>query len=122
VTEPAQVQAAVERVDSLDVLINNAGVALTTELSDRAALSIDTDMIRDLDIPKASPRAVARGIFDGVERGEEEIFPDPMSEKVAASWRMGRRKRSSARTPRSSQGPSRRKHGRRRCATSAEAR
>jgi NAD(P)-dependent dehydrogenase (short-subunit alcohol dehydrogenase family) len=89
VTEPAQVQAAVERVDSLDVLINNAGVALTTELSDRAALSIDTDMIRDLDIPKASPRAVARGIFDGVKRGEEEIFPDPMSEKMAASWRMG---------------------------------
>jgi NAD(P)-dependent dehydrogenase (short-subunit alcohol dehydrogenase family) len=32
---------------------------------------IDTDIVRDLDIPKTSPEAVARGIFDGVERGEE---------------------------------------------------
>jgi len=46
-------------------------------------------MVRDLDIPKASPEAVARGIFDGVERGEEEIFPDPMSETMAESWRTG---------------------------------
>jgi short-subunit dehydrogenase len=48
---------------------------------------IDTDMVRDLDIPKTSPEAVARGMLDGVERGEEEIFPDPMSEKMAESWR-----------------------------------
>jgi NAD(P)-dependent dehydrogenase (short-subunit alcohol dehydrogenase family) len=47
---------------------------------------IDTDMVRDLDIPKTSPEAVARGIFDGVERGEEKIFPDPMSETMADSW------------------------------------
>jgi short-subunit dehydrogenase len=50
---------------------------------------IDTDMVRDLDIPKTSPEAVARGMLDGVERGEEEIFPDPMSEKMAESWRTG---------------------------------
>jgi hypothetical protein len=50
---------------------------------------IDTDMVRDLAIPKTSPEAVARGIFDGVERAEEEIFPDPMSEKMAESWRTG---------------------------------
>jgi hypothetical protein len=50
---------------------------------------IDTDMVRDLDIPKTSPEAVARGIFDGVEKGEEEIFPDPMSETMAESWRTG---------------------------------
>jgi NAD(P)-dependent dehydrogenase (short-subunit alcohol dehydrogenase family) len=47
---------------------------------------IDTDMVRDLDIPKTSPEAVARGIFEGVERGEEKIFPDPMSETMADSW------------------------------------
>jgi hypothetical protein len=46
-------------------------------------------MVRDLDIPKTSPEAVAHGIFDGVERGEEEIFPDPMSETMAESWRTG---------------------------------
>ena len=28
-------------------------------------------------------------LFDGVEKGEEEIFPDPMSETMAESWRTG---------------------------------
>jgi hypothetical protein len=46
-------------------------------------------MTRGFDIPKASPESVARGIFDGVENGEEEIFPDPMSETLAESWRNG---------------------------------
>jgi hypothetical protein len=32
---------------------------------------------------------VARAIFDGVENGEEEIFPDPMSASMAESWRSG---------------------------------
>src|SRR5258708_33120251 len=41
---------------------------------------IDTEMARSLDVPKTSPESVARAIFDGVEKGEEEIFPDPMSE------------------------------------------
>src|SRR5712672_4298160 len=38
VTNAAQIQAAVERVESLDILINNAGIALYDDLSDRAAL------------------------------------------------------------------------------------
>jgi NAD(P)-dependent dehydrogenase (short-subunit alcohol dehydrogenase family) len=38
VTDAAQIQAAVERVESLDILINNAGVALYDDLSDRALL------------------------------------------------------------------------------------
>ena len=50
---------------------------------------IDTDMVRDLPIPKAPPESVARSIFDGVENGDEEIFPDPLSETMAASWRSG---------------------------------
>jgi NAD(P)-dependent dehydrogenase (short-subunit alcohol dehydrogenase family) len=50
---------------------------------------VDTDMTRSLDIPKASPESVARAIFDGVEKGEEDIFPDPMSESIADSWRNG---------------------------------
>lgn len=167
VTDSAQLQAAVERVESLDILINNAGVSLPDDLSDRTALEkhlavnlfgtwgvtqaflpslrrsggavvnvvslaalaaipvlpaysvskaasfalsqslrallaghgvkvhavlagpIDTDMIRELDIPKAAPQPVARAILDGVENGEEEIFPDPMSESMAGSWRTG---------------------------------
>ena len=50
---------------------------------------VDTDMNRGLDIPKASTESAARGIFDGLERGEEEIFPDPASQSLAAGWRQG---------------------------------
>jgi NAD(P)-dependent dehydrogenase (short-subunit alcohol dehydrogenase family) len=167
VTDAAQIQAAAERVESLDILINNAGVSLPDDLGDRAALEqhlavnlfgtydvtdaflpllarsqgaivnvvslaafasvpimpayslskaaafslsqslrallagrgvsvhavmagpVDTDMTRGLDIPKSSPESVARAILDGVENGEEEIFPDPMSESMAESWRSG---------------------------------
>jgi len=167
VTSAAQIQAAAGQVESLDLLINNAGLALYDDLSDRAALErhlavnlfgtwgvtqaflplltrsrggivnvlsvtawaalpfipaysvskaaafsltqslrallagrgvrvyavmtgyVDTDMSRGLDIPKASPESVARAIFDGVEKGEEDIFPDPMSASMAESWRTG---------------------------------
>lgn len=50
---------------------------------------IDTDMNRGFNIPKASPATAAQGIFDGLERGEEEIFPDPASLSIADSWRAG---------------------------------
>ena len=167
VTNPAQAQAAADQVGSLDILINNAGIALYDDLSDRATLErhlavnlfgtysvtqaflpllirsrgaivnnvstmafaplpltpayaiskaaafsltqslralvaargvrvhavltgpTDTDMTRGFDIPKSSPGAVARAIFDGMERGEEDIFPDPMSQSLAESWRGG---------------------------------
>jgi NAD(P)-dependent dehydrogenase (short-subunit alcohol dehydrogenase family) len=167
VTSAEQTVGAVERVDSLDILINNAGLALFDDLSDRAALEqhltvnlfgpygvtqaflpllirsrgaivnvlsvtalaalpiipsysiskaaafsltqslrallagrgvrvhavlagpVDTDMSRGYDVPKAFPESVARAIFDGVEKGEEDIFPDPMSESLAESWRSG---------------------------------
>ncbi len=50
---------------------------------------IDTDMVRDLEIPKTPPEDVARATLDGVERGDEEIFPDPMSRPLAEGWRVG---------------------------------
>ncbi len=50
---------------------------------------IDTDMNRGLEIPKAAPEAAAAGIFDGFEKGEEEIFPDPGSQSIAEGWRNG---------------------------------
>ena len=167
VTNPAQIQAAADQVESLDILINNAGIWLFDDLSDRAMLEehlavnfygtyavtqaflplltrskgtivnnvslmglaalpltpaysiskaalfsltqslralltgrgvrvhavltgpVDTDMSRGLDIPKASPQLVARAIFDGLDNGEEEIFPDPMSASLADGWREG---------------------------------
>jgi NAD(P)-dependent dehydrogenase (short-subunit alcohol dehydrogenase family) len=165
VTDATQIQAALDGVESLDVLINNAGIALYDDLGDRAAIEqslavnlygtygvtqaflpllvgsqgaivnvlsvmafaplplipsyslskaaafsltqslrgllagrgvsvhavltgpVDTEMSRDLDVPKASPEYVARAILDGVEKGEDDIFPDPMSESMADSWR-----------------------------------
>ena len=167
VTDQRQIEAAVETVDSLDVLINNAGVALYDDLSDRAALEqslavnlfgpwavtqaflpllnesrgavvnnvsmmalaplpitpayavskaaafnltqslrallagqgvsvhavltgpTDTDMTRGFEIPKATPESVARAILDGVEAGEQDIFPDPTSALLADGWRNG---------------------------------
>jgi NAD(P)-dependent dehydrogenase (short-subunit alcohol dehydrogenase family) len=167
VTDPAQIRDAVEQVESLDVLVNNAGVSLPDDLSDRAAFEahfavnlygtygvtqgflpllsesrgaivnvvslgafaavpvlpaysaskaaefsltqslrallagggvsvhavmpgpVDTDMVRFLEIPKSSPKSVASGILDGVENGEDEIFPDPMSGSMADGWRNG---------------------------------
>ena len=167
VIDPAQIQRAVEQVDSVDILINNAGVSVPDDLSDRSAFEqhlavnlygtldvtqafvpaltrshgalvnivslgavaavpvlpaysvskaasmsltqslrallagkgvsvqavlpgpIDTDMVRELPIPKTAPESVARGIFDGIENGEEDIFPDPMAAMLAEGWRAG---------------------------------
>jgi NAD(P)-dependent dehydrogenase (short-subunit alcohol dehydrogenase family) len=164
VTDPAQIQSAADSVDSLDILINNAGVSVPDDLSDRSAFErhlavnlygtldvtqaflplltrsrgavinivslgavaavpvlpaysvskaamlsltqslralltsrgvgvhavmpgpIDTDMVRALEIPKTPPQEVARATLDGVERGEDDIFPDPMSAPVAERW------------------------------------
>ena len=77
--------AAFNMTQSLRVLVAARGVRVHAVLTGL----VDTDMTRGLDIPKASPDTVARGIFDGVENGQEEIFPDPMSESLAQSWRSG---------------------------------
>jgi NAD(P)-dependent dehydrogenase (short-subunit alcohol dehydrogenase family) len=167
VTSVSQIQRAVAEVDTLDVLINNAGVAIYDDLSNldvieqhlavnllglfkvthaflpllrrskgaivnnlslaalaalpvipaysiskaaafnmtqslRALLAgqgvtvhavvlgpVDTDMTRGFEIPKASPESAAVGIFDGLEKGEEDIFPDPASQSMADGWRTG---------------------------------
>jgi NAD(P)-dependent dehydrogenase (short-subunit alcohol dehydrogenase family) len=68
---------------SLRALLAGRGVSVHVALPG----PIDTDMTRGLDIPKASPESVARAIFDGLEKEEEEIFPDPMSEAIAEGWR-----------------------------------
>src|ERR1700690_548463 len=77
--------AAFSLSQSLRVLLAGRGISVQRVLPG----PVDTDMTRDLDIPKASPESVARAILDGVEKGEEEIFPAPMSESVAEGWRSG---------------------------------
>ena len=47
---------------------------------------IDTDMVKDLPMPKTSPADVAKALLAGVERGEEEIFPDPVAVQMGALW------------------------------------
>ena len=36
-------------------------------------------MVRDLTLPKTAPRDVALAILDGIEAGQEDIFPDPFA-------------------------------------------
>jgi NAD(P)-dependent dehydrogenase (short-subunit alcohol dehydrogenase family) len=77
--------AAFNMTQSLRTLLAGRGVRVHAVLTGPT----DTEMNRGLEIPKASPESVARAIFDGVESGEEEIFPDPMSASMADSWRAG---------------------------------
>jgi NAD(P)-dependent dehydrogenase (short-subunit alcohol dehydrogenase family) len=50
---------------------------------------VDTDMNRGVEIPKVSLASAAQGIFDGLERVEQEIFPDRASQSIADGWRNG---------------------------------
>src|SRR4029077_4285179 len=77
--------AAFNLTQSLRALLAGRGVTVHAVLTGPT----DTDMTRGFDIPKASPQAVARAIFGGVENGDEDIFPDPLSETMAESWRNG---------------------------------
>jgi len=47
---------------------------------------IDTDMVKMLQMPKTSPAETASGVLAGIARGDEEIFPDPMAQQMAALW------------------------------------
>ena len=77
--------AALSMTQSLRALLASEGVSVHAVFLG----PIDTDINRDFDIPKASPGSAAQGIFDGLERGEEDIFPDPASQSVAEGWRTG---------------------------------
>jgi len=77
--------AALSLTQSLRALLAARGVSVLAVMPG----PIDTDMVRGLDIPKTPAADVARGTLDGVERGEEEIFPDPMAQSVADGWRAG---------------------------------
>lgn len=68
--------------------------ALRSELSSRNvqvhgvfAGAIDTDMTRDMSMPKASPADVAAAILRAVEADVEDILPDAMAEGLFSTWR-----------------------------------
>jgi NAD(P)-dependent dehydrogenase (short-subunit alcohol dehydrogenase family) len=77
--------AAFSLTQSLRALLSGQGVRVHAALTG----PVDTEMSREFDAPKASPASVARGILDGLEREEEDIFPDPMSQSLAENWRAG---------------------------------
>jgi NAD(P)-dependent dehydrogenase (short-subunit alcohol dehydrogenase family) len=77
--------AAFSMTQSLRTLLAGQGVRVHAVLTG----PVDTDMTRDLGIPKASPQSVAEAIFDGIDNGEEDIFPDPFSQAMADGWRNG---------------------------------
>jgi len=77
--------AALNLTQSLRALLAGQGVTVHAVVLG----PVDTDMNRGFDIPKAPPESAARGIFDGLERGEEEIFSDPASQSIADGWRTG---------------------------------
>src|SRR5436309_13362633 len=68
--------AALSLTQSLRALLAGKGVSVYAVLPG----PIDTDMVRDLDLPKTPPEDVARAMLDSVEWGDEDIFPDPMSQ------------------------------------------
>jgi len=55
VTDPAQIQAAFDSVESLDILINNAGVSVPDDLSGRAAFErhLAVNLYGTLDVTQA---------------------------------------------------------------------
>jgi len=73
--------AALSLTQSLRVLLAAQGVRVHAVLPG----PVDTDTLRGVDIPKASPAAV----LDAVDHDEDDIFPDPMSALLADSWRDG---------------------------------
>jgi NAD(P)-dependent dehydrogenase (short-subunit alcohol dehydrogenase family) len=77
--------AAHSLTQSLRALLKRQGVSVQAVILG----SVDTDMTRGFDIPKVSPEIAAAGIFEGVEKGEEEIFPDSTSQTLADGWRAG---------------------------------
>lgn len=77
--------AAFNMTQSLRALLAAEGVSVHAVVLG----PIDTEMSRALEIPKASAESAAAGIFDGLENGEDEIFPDPASASIADVWRNG---------------------------------
>lgn len=77
--------AAFNAMQSLRALLMKQGVTVHAVILG----PVDTDMNRGFNVPKATTESAAQGIFDGLDRGEDEIFPDPTSQSIAEGWRNG---------------------------------
>lgn len=77
--------AAFNMTQSLRALLARQGVTVHAVIIGPT----DTDMNRGFEIPKVSPETTAAGIFDGLEKGQHDIFPDPASLSIAEGWRTG---------------------------------
>jgi NAD(P)-dependent dehydrogenase (short-subunit alcohol dehydrogenase family) len=77
--------AAFNMTQSLRALLAGQGVSVHAAIIGPT----DTDMTRGFEIPKASVDTTAQGIFNGLENGEEDIFPDAVSQSIAEGWRNG---------------------------------
>ncbi len=76
--------AAFSLTQSLRALLAAQGIKVHAVLPG----PVDTDMTRGFTIPgKAAPESVALAIFDAIDNGQEDIFPDPTSAPMADSWR-----------------------------------
>ena len=47
---------------------------------------VDTEMAADFTLPKVSPESVAAAILDGLERGLEDIYPDPFAAEYGDAY------------------------------------
>ncbi|MGN6568688.1 MAG: SDR family NAD(P)-dependent oxidoreductase [Flavipsychrobacter sp.] len=74
--------AAFSMTQSLRAFLSSQGVTVQAVLTG----PIDTEMTKDINLPKSSPKSAAEGIMDGIEQGNEEIFPDAASAMMAESW------------------------------------
>ena len=43
---------------------------------------VDTDLIRDFDVPKSSPEDIVKRALDGLEAGADEVLGDEMTKQV----------------------------------------
>ena len=50
---------------------------------------MDTDMTRNLDVPKSNPADIAKLAIDGIEAGDAEIVADEVSRQIRAGLSAG---------------------------------
>jgi short-subunit dehydrogenase len=48
---------------------------------------VDTNMAAEIEFDETRPADVAAAVLAGIEAGQEDIFPDPMSNQVYAAWK-----------------------------------
>jgi NAD(P)-dependent dehydrogenase (short-subunit alcohol dehydrogenase family) len=91
---PVMASYSVSKAALLSVSQAQRGLLAARGIRVHAVLAgpMDTDMTSALDIPKSAPSVVAAAIYDGLARGADEIFPDPVSVQFEQGWNNGQLK------------------------------